>query len=131
MKRTLFAFCLFFISFITFAQSELIDLYTGDLITIDNSVSIEFVEVISDSRCPVNVNCIRAGEAEVLVAIYLSGRILNEKILTFYPYGVVKELNMQLFANNNLFIRGLTLSPYPEGMQKIPAEQYRLTIGVN
>ena len=32
-------------------------------------VAISFVKVLSDSRCPKNVQCVQAGEAKVLVRI--------------------------------------------------------------
>jgi hypothetical protein len=113
-----------------FSQNEIADLYVGDVIDIEN-VSIEFVELISDSRCPKNVNCIRAGEAEVLVAVYRNGTFSHEKVLTFYANGMVKKDNMQLFASDELLVEGLLLHPYPKGLTKIRDEDYMLSVGIN
>lgn len=54
-----------------FAQSgESIAVDLGDSATLAKSkISIKFVKVIEDSRCPVNVNCIWAGNAKIEVEI--------------------------------------------------------------
>lgn len=129
MKQFLVALALLF-NIASFSQAEIADLYVGDMIDIDN-ISIEFVELISDSRCPQGVNCIRAGEAEVLVAIYKNGTFLHEKKLTFYANGFAERKNMQLFAASDLLVRGLTLSPYPSGLSKIRNEEYVLAVAIN
>lgn len=118
------------VSMPSFSQSEIADLYVGDVIDIDE-VSIEFVELVSDSRCPKGVNCIRAGEAEVLVAVYKNGKLSHKKTLIFHANGMVKADNMTLLGSDELFVRGLTLSPYPKGLTKIRDEDYTLVIGIN
>lgn len=40
----------------------------------DADVTVTFQQVESDSRCPKDVNCIRAGEAVVLLALARAGR---------------------------------------------------------
>jgi len=130
MKRLLFLLAFITASFTSFSQSEIAELHIGDMLDID-AVSIEFVELISDSRCPKYVSCIRAGEAEVLVAVYKNGKFSHEQTLTFFASGVVKQEAMQLFASDQLNIRGLNLLPYPEGQTKTPEDQYCLSIGIN
>ena len=53
-------------------------LLNGSRLNVSN-VSIDFKEVINDSRCPKNVNCVRAGEAKVLVSVYLDGKLFISK----------------------------------------------------
>ncbi len=118
------------VSIPSFSQSEIAQLGVGDIMDIDE-VSIEFVELIADSRCPKEVNCIRAGEAEVLVAVYKNGEFSHEKTLIFHANGMTKNNNMQLFASNNLLLRGLTLSPHPKGLTKVRDEEYVLSVGIN
>lgn len=130
MKPLLLLLTFLSISVTSISQSEIANLYVGDSIDIDQ-VSIEFVELISDSRCPQGVNCIRAGEAEVLVAVYNNGKFSHEKTLVFHANGLVENNNMQLFASDVLLVRGLTLSPYPRGLSKIPKDQYSLSVGIN
>ena len=49
--------------------------YTHELVT------VKFIKVIQDSRCPKNVMCIRAGETEVLIGIYKNGLLTKKKPL--------------------------------------------------
>lgn len=130
MKR--FLLFLLFLSVIStsFSQNEIADLYVGDIVEIEN-VSIEFVKLLTDSRCPQNVSCVRAGEAEILVAVYRSGKFSHEKVLTFQANGLVERSNMQLFASDVLVVEGLTLYPYPKGLTKIKDEDYMLSVGIN
>lgn len=130
MKRFLLLISFLSIVTLSYSQSDIADLYVGDIIDV-NEISIEFVELIADSRCPKNVNCIRAGEAEVLVAVYKNRKFSHEKVLIFHANGMVKEDNMNLFVSEQLFIRGLTLSPYPKGLTKVREEDYMLTVGIN
>jgi len=130
MKKRLLFIALLFFSITSFSQSEIAELHIGDMVDIDD-VSIEFVKLISESRCPKYVSCIRAGEAKVLVGVYKNGKFSHEKVLIFHASGVVKEEAMQLFDSENLYVRGLNLLPYPEGQSKVPEDSYCLSIGVN
>jgi len=38
-------------------------------------INLKFEEVLSDSRCPKDVECVWAGEAKVLIEIYQNGHI--------------------------------------------------------
>ena len=96
-----------------------------------DDVSIEFIELISDSRCPKSVNCIRAGEAEVLVAIYRNGNFSHKKKLVFHASGLVNQEQAQLFNSEYLKIQGLALYPYPVGEGKIVDENYYLNLQIN
>ena len=40
---------------------------------------IKFKKVITDSRCPKSVICVRAGEAEVLVSVYRNGDFVEDR----------------------------------------------------
>ena len=42
-----------------------------------NDYDVKFKKVITDSRCPKNVMCVRAGEAYVLVSIYKNSHFLR------------------------------------------------------
>jgi len=130
MKRFLLFTLFLSVTSLSFSQSEIADLYVGDVLDVDN-VSIEFVELISDSRCPKGVNCIRAGEAEVKIAVYKNGTFSHEKVLTFHANGFVERVNMQLFASEGLLVEGLTLHPYPKYLKKIKDEDYMLSVGIN
>ncbi|MBT8309454.1 MAG: hypothetical protein HKO72_07235 [Flavobacteriaceae bacterium] len=132
MKRFLLFLPILMISLSSLAQPEIgiATLNFGDAIHIDD-VSVEFVELISDSRCPEGVNCIRAGEAIVLVAIYRNGKFSHNKELIFHASGAVNQSAMQLFNSDYLNIHGLALYPYPKGLTKIVDQEYQLELQVN
>ena len=94
-------------------------------------IRIEFLKILSDSRCPKSVTCIRAGEAEVLVAIYKGKRRIGKKKLIFDASGVVTEQKNLLFSNDEVRIMGMGLFPYPEYPEKIADEAYTLEIKIN
>ncbi len=66
---TLLTFTFFAVS--AFAQTgESVSVKIGDSATLSRSkIAIKFVKLIEDSRCPVNVNCIWAGNAKIEVEI--------------------------------------------------------------
>lgn len=111
-------------------EASIASLGFGDIAHFED-VSVEFVELISDSRCPKNVQCIRAGEAEVLVAVYKNGKFSHEKKLVFHASGVVNQEQLQLFNSEYLNIQGLALHPYPFGVGKIIDENYYLDLQIN
>ncbi len=102
----------------------------GTTLAIDE-VDIEFVKVIEDSRCPKNVNCVRAGKAVVLVNVYVHGNFIEKKRLEFYPSGFNNEAATTLFNTEELRIIGLNLSPYPITTRKTHKEDYYLELGIN
>ncbi len=132
MKRFLLLVAVLMFATNAFSQTEsgIASLDFGEIIHFDD-VSIEFVELISDSRCPKNVNCIRAGEAKVLVAIYKNGKFTQEKTLVFHASGVVNVIQMQLFNSDYLNIQGLALYPYPKGVGKIVDDKYYLDLRIH
>ena len=91
-------------------------------------VDIEFVEVIEDSRCPSNVNCVQAGKAVVLVKVFIEGNFLEERLLEFHPSGFNKESITTIFNSDGLQIKGLNLMPYPLALSNTPKEDYYLDL---
>ena len=87
------------------------------------TIELKFIKVLSDSRCPKTVSCIRAGEAEILVAIYENGVFLKEQKLTFYPLAYKNDA-LSLYVSKNLKISGINLFPYPINPDKISNKDY-------
>lgn len=122
---------IFFIFSVTLnAQTTVANLSYGTSMAIDE-VDIEFVKVIEDSRCPVNVNCIQAGRAIVLVNIFANGIFLEERKLQFYPSGFSNQSATTLFNADGLQITGLNLMPYPVALSKTSKEEYYLELAIN
>jgi len=94
-------------------------------------ISINFVDVISDSRCPKNVSCIWAGEVKILIAISKEGQLIEKKEVVFSGAGVVNEKDHLLYTSNNLRILCLGILPYPITPDNIPNTNYYMEIQVN
>jgi len=120
---------LFFIFSVGIQAQSVANLNYGTTIAIDE-VDIEFVEVLEDSRCPKNVNCVQAGRAVVLVNVYANGNFLEERKLEFHPSGFNNESITTLFKTDGLRITGLNLMPYPVAMTKTPKEAYFLELAI-
>jgi len=84
----------------------------GEAITIDN-VSIKLLEVLEDSRCPSDVTCIWAGQAKVKVEVNVDGKGSFTKELLFTSKIGGQGVQKTLFTNEEFFIEGMSLSPYP------------------
>lgn len=128
MKRILL-FLTFVLGSLSASSQMITDVYLGETIQIEN-IDIEFVELVTDSRCPKSVQCIRAGEAIILVNVYENGILLEQKKLTFHATGFTNEKKNSLFSAHDIFITGLNLEPYPIGMEKPKKEDYLLVLKV-
>lgn len=73
-----------------------------------DDVAITFLEVLEDSRCPKNVECIWAGEAKVLVRITSKNGDTKEETIVFKNGAAV------VAEQFNIALQFLQLSPYPD-----------------
>ncbi|MBT8393572.1 MAG: hypothetical protein KJN66_01865 [Bacteroidia bacterium] len=128
MKLLHFSF-FFLFSVAVQAQSNA-NLNYGTSIAFDE-VDIEFVDVLEDSRCPKNVNCVQAGRAVVLVNVYANGKFLEERKLEFHPSGFSNESLNTIFNAEGSRITGLNLMPYPVALSKTPKEAYFLELAID
>lgn len=81
--------------------------------------SVNFIKVISDSRCPKKVLCVWAGEAKVLLGIRLDGKYFEKEV-------VVSGGGAEIPLPNDLLMQVSHLRPYPETGAKIASEEYCL-----
>jgi len=100
----------------------------NDALQLDATTRIEFVEVVSDSRCPTNVSCIRAGEAIVVVNVYEKDKFIRQEKLVFYPSGVISKKILSLFSSKKFSAMNVVLVPYPNGINKIKDINYEISI---
>jgi len=86
-------------------------------------MEVTFIEVIGDSRCPQNVNCVWEGVASSHVKITHEGVdysiVLNQPGLT--------EQASETFINYTVTY---SLNPYPREGEEIPEKDYLLTLNV-
>ncbi|MEM7084734.1 MAG: hypothetical protein AAF489_01050 [Bacteroidota bacterium] len=106
---------LLFITTLGFTQTEVVQtpqiaFKIGLGTTVSNDgVKIQFKEVLEDSRCPLNVQCVWAGQARVRVMV--SGPDLPEESLDLI---VAKKDKNVLFIAENYVLKAMGLAPYPD-----------------
>ena len=86
----------------------------------DASLSVQFVRVSSDSRCPADVVCIQAGDAVVQVRVTGGGTVdyelhTNDQTRSSVAHGAVR-------------IELVRLEPYPFSNSAIDPASYRATL---
>ena len=72
MKKLIILTAITFLSAVTtFATDpEMVNIQIGEQkVTTTGKITVNFIEVMEDSRCPANVNCIWAGNARVKISL--------------------------------------------------------------
>jgi len=105
---------------------ESFSLAVGQSASIDGEeLTIEFIDIIADSRCPLDVQCIWQGEVACLVEITYSGTG-QQRVLT-YP-GLTQEPSETQFGSYQFTF---SVGPYPEAGKEIKKDEYRLNLLIN
>jgi hypothetical protein len=100
-------------------------LRVGQSASIDGEgLTLRFDAVLSDSRCPSDVQCIRAGEAEVRLITTQGGEATP---LTLVEQGLTSGLNVVDYKNYTIEFK---LTPYPVSTRALGASDYRLELKV-
>jgi len=87
-------------------------------------LTIKFVEVIADSRCPTGVQCVWAGEAQCRMTFTLAGS--PAEMVIVQPGGDVESTDYFI-----MYKVVFKLEPYPQEGQQIAASDYRLVMTVS
>ena len=90
----------------------------------DDGILVEFVRVENDSRCAAGVQCVRAGEAFVVLSLTVDGKAPQESILEVAPGGQV-TLSIDRFD-----ITILELRPDPPPAGGVSQDQYELLLRI-
>lgn len=132
MKNSLLAIIILFSSF-AFGQDDTpetpkigVKILKGETVVL-KGISIKFLEVAEDSRCPEGVDCIWAGRAIVKTQVTSNGKS-EEKTLIFGEVKSGEEKNTNLYSSANFLINGLTLKPYPTSEGSGKNKEYTLLI---
>ena len=97
----------------------------GRVVTLDGArLSVRFVRVASDSRCPVDVSCVWAGNAEVLLEVGGSRR--GKRTLSLNTNASPERPGEGRYGRYTLKLTGLT--PQPRSNQKIAPGRYTATL---
>ena len=86
-----------------------------------DGVSVRFLAVSGDSRCPADALCIQGGDAVVKLEMTSANDTREVELHTG---------NMQPVTSGNLTVELLQLMPYPFSGRSIQPEEYRATIRV-
>ncbi len=95
----------------------------GEIVVIDEtSIGVRFVNVLGDSRCPANANCIQAGDAIVWIEV-------NPL------HGPANYYALHTATQRPIVFEGQTISlvqvtPYPSSVGAIKPEEYRVTLRI-
>ena len=101
----------------------------GRTVALDGGgLRVRFARVASDSRCPVDVTCVWAGNAEVLFEVGAKGggRMKTLRLNTNASPERPGEGKYQRYT-----LKLVELSPRPRSNRKIPAGQYTATLLVS
>jgi hypothetical protein len=101
----------------------------GRVVTLDGGrLRVRFVRVAEDSRCPLDVDCVWAGNAEVLFEV--GGRGWGgKKTLTLNTNASPERPGEGRYGRYTLKL--VSLSPQPRSGRKIAAAQYTATLLVS
>ena len=109
---------------ITASLGQEFTLPAGQKVVIEGEeLTIKFVEVISDSRCPAGVECIQAGEAQCALRFTYVGSPADMVIVQ--PGGDVTAKDYFI-----MYRISFKLEPYPQEGQQIAASDYKLVMTI-
>lgn len=81
--------------------------------------SFKIKEVISDSRCPEGVNCVWAGEVELVLSIYKESIFYKDESLI---------INFENFTKNKLLLEKYTSSQIIKSIEVLPEKKQGVEI---
>ena len=93
----------------------------GQTLELASDVTIGFVSVLGDSRCPINAGCIQGGDAIVRLTVNTSRRSGERDLHT----GTMAPVTFE-----DLEIQLVDLHPYPFGGRTTDPGDYRATVRV-
>ena len=82
---------------------------------------IKFQEVVEDSRCPIDVDCVWEGNAKIILTITQKDYILNSTLEPTEIYFSGKE-------GIQYRIKLISVSPYPKSEEKIILKNYSVRL---
>ena len=88
----------------------------------ETDLTLTFVRLVADSRCPTGVTCIREGDATVLVRVDRPGRAAAD--LTLHTSGP----GSGDVVVDNVLVTLIDVMPYPREDQTPRPEEYRVTL---
>lgn len=114
----------------TFLKDNYLELKTSKSAFINDEISFELDEILSDSRCPIDVTCVRAGEVVVKISVYKKSQKVEEINLTIDHKSL--EENKLFFEKYNTTsgkkIKQFSVLPKRKSGENIKKQDYILKI---
>lgn len=92
-----------------------------DVHVVDPDAVIRFAEVIQDSRCPVDVQCVQAGSATLRFSLVEPDKDL---------FTVILETGGQPYSIEGLTFRLISVDPQPHSGQFLDPTKYTATVEI-
>ena len=96
--------------------------YGQSIVLEDGALTVEFMSVAGESRCPEGVTCVWEGNAEIRVQV--SSAEMTE------TYALNTTLNPQFVEHQGYKIDLLSVDPYPMYKQSVEFEEYSITLDI-
>jgi hypothetical protein len=96
------------------------------MVSREMQLALEFVDVPSDTRCPIDVQCVWAGDVQIVLNIWHQGVDQGEFILTLGA-----ETEASSLVRGEIEIRLLGVHPQPVTDRPIRLEDYRIRLQVS
>ena len=103
-------------------QAQTVEVLINKQVAAKGGLKITFVELVEDSRCPVDVECVWAGNAKIKVRVTRNGR---SKVLELNTMG---SAEVPSYAGYRFKLQGLT--PKPRSNIRINRNGYQASIEV-
>lgn len=100
------------------------------LTKINDIYSFKIKEIITDSRCPVDVNCVWQGQVELVISVYENDDFLEDEHLILD--GKNLEYNKAIFEKYTFGkkVNGISIYPQKKENEKIELKDYYLEVFV-
>lgn len=89
-------------------------------------ITVQFLNVTEDSRCPSGVMCIWQGQVKTTIGIWQGGQDLGN-----FTLGLTPDKTMAIKKFDNYFIRLINVDPYPISTKKTLYSDYVITLQVS
>ncbi len=101
-----------------------LSLYIGESVVIKNhEINLKFVDVLSDSRCPSDVECVWEGTVSLMINIEYNDQDLGDFILN--------SSNLHKASFMGYYVKFKELNPYPISTEIIQKSEYVATFSVS
>lgn len=112
-------------------------LHVGETFRYDSGLKITFLAVRKDSRCPINAQCLSAGDAEVVLRVKAGNQAARKVVIhtNLKPRTVVIPENIfppGMFGIPKSYVIGIArLTPLPHTEEKLLQSDYRLKLRIS